>query len=233
MGRLSILSKIIDVIAPRTCAICDVRLSGDEDTICARCHQGLPLTDTFLDTQGNEMARLFWGQFTPERCIALFYYKSHAPASQLIYKLKYGYRPEIGRFIGKDVAKEAQAINFFEGIDLLVPIPLSKKRRRQRGYNQSEEIALGISDLTHIPLCTQAVERTSFAQSQTHQHRQGRIDNVEGVFRLIDANVIEGKHLLLIDDICTTGATLISCAKQLLLAKDVRVSILTIGFAKH
>ncbi len=233
MGRIGLLGKILDLIAPRTCAICNRRLKGDEETVCTECLFDLPLTDNFLNPADNEMAKLLWGKVTPERCMSLFYFHPHGLTSRIIYQLKYGNHPEIGQYFGRYIVRETEESGFFDGIDLLVPTPLSKKRKRQRGYNQCEQIAMGIQELTHIPICNQAVERVSFRQSQTQLHGRERMENVEHAFRLVDESAIAGKHILLIDDVFTTGATLAAIAQECLKAKEVKISILTIGFTKQ
>ena len=178
------------------------------------------------------MAKLFWGQMPVERAAAFFYYESHSKTANVIYKLKYKSHPEIGPVMGRKVAVEFQRDHFFDGIDGIVPVPLTKKRFRQRGYNQSEEIAKGINEITGIPIYTGIVKRTVFKGSQTRRRRWERQENVEYAFSLVDGEPIIGKHILLIDDVVTTGATIIACAKELCKAGGVRISILSLGLAK-
>ena len=136
------------------------------------------------------MAKLFWGQIPIERAAAFFYYESHSNTANIIYKLKYKSHPEIGPVMGRKVAVEFQRDHFFDGIDGIVPIPLAKKRFRQRGYNQSEEIAKGINEITGIPIYTGMVKRTVFKGSQT-------------------------------------------CAKELVKAGNVKISVLSLGLTKR
>jgi ComF family protein len=178
------------------------------------------------------MAKLFWGQIPVERATAFFYYEAHADAANIIYELKYKYHPEIGEEVGRMFAKEIKPSGFFDGIDGIVPVPLAKKRLRQRGYNQSEEIARGVAAISDLPIFDQAVRRLFFEGSQTSKGRWDRNENVENVFELVQADTIRGKHILLIDDVVTTGATIIACAKELSKAGGVRISILSLGLAK-
>jgi ComF family protein len=134
--------------------------------------------------------------------------------------------------MGRLMAKELQTSGFFDGIDGIVPIPLAKKRLRQRGYNQSLEIARGISEITSLPIYNKVVIRKVFEGSQTNKGRWERNENVEGVFELKDASAIQGKHLLIIDDVVTTGATVLACAKELCKAGNVKVSVISLGFSK-
>ena len=229
---ISFWRRLLDLIAPRLCVVCGQRLSVTEEVICSKCNFHLPRTGFHHNAYENEMARLFWAQIPIERAIAFFYYEPHAQTANIIYELKYKNRPEIGTIIGRMLAKEIQHSGFFEGIDGIVPVPLAKKRLHQRGYNQSEEIALGISEITSLPIIKNAVSRTIFEGSQTNKGRWARHENVEKVFELIDSEAVCGKHLLLVDDVVTTGATCIACAKALCQAGNVRISILSLGFAK-
>ena len=161
------------------------------------------------------MARLFWAQIPIERATAFFYYEPHAQTANIIYELKYKNRPDIGIIIGRMLAKEVQTAGFFDGTDGIIAVPLAKKRQQQRGYNQSEEIAQGVSEITGLPILKKVVRRTVFEGSQTNKGRWERHDNVEHVFELIDTKAVSGQHLLLIDDVVTTGATCLACAKAL------------------
>lgn len=229
--RLSILAKILDLIAPRQCVMCKNRLLGEEEILCTSCLLHLPRTTTWEKPYDNEMAKMFWKLIPIERCCTLFYYKGHSYASNLIYQLKYDHHPEIGVYLGKLLAQEGRGVGFFEGIDAIVPIPLTKKRYRERGYNQSERIAEGIRELTHLPVLNDVVKRKVFTESQTHKNRWERNENVRDTFELIAPELVANKHILIIDDVCTTGATIISCCQEMMKAGDVRFSVITVGYA--
>ena len=233
MKPISFWHRLLDLISPRLCVVCGHRLSVTEDTICTRCNFHLPRTGFHKDPYENEMARLFWGQIPVERATAFFYYEAHAETANILYELKYKHHPEIGETVGRMLAKEVQPSGFFDGIDGIVPVPLAKKRLRQRGYNQSLELARGVSQISGLPIFDKVVSRTAFGGSQTSKGRWERNENVEDVFRLTDEMAVRGRHLLLVDDVVTTGATIIACAKALLNAGDVKVSILALGFSKN
>jgi len=230
--RISFWTRLLDLISPRLCVICGHRLSVTEEVICSKCNLHLPRTFFQQDPYENVMAKLFWGQIPVERAAALFYFEAHAETANIIYELKYRNHPEIGEVMGRMMARELQSTGFFDGIDAIVPVPLAKKRQRQRGYNQSVEIARGVSAVTGLPIYNKVVRRTVFEGSQTNKGRWERNENVEKVFELADDDNIDGKHLLIIDDVVTTGATVIACAKELVRAGDVRVSVLALGLAK-
>ena len=247
--KLSILAKIIDLLFPRYCPICGNRLAGDEEAICMACNLHLPRTNTWENPYENEMAKMFWHQIPIEKACALFEYKGHSFSSNILYQLKYNQHPEIAYNMGQLLAQEGLRVNFFEGIDGIIPIPLAKNRLKERGYNQSEEIAKGIASLTHLPIHTDIIKRNSFTESQTHKNRWQRLTNVSEVFELYPETndsqrrthqktsspiSLTGKHFLIIDDVCTTGATITSCCQTIMKAtKDLKFSILSIGWAKN
>ena len=233
MKPISFWHRVLDLISPRLCVVCGQRLTVSEEVICSKCNFHLPRTGFQQDPYENEMAKLFWHQIPIERVTALFYYEAHSETANILYELKYGQRPDIGEDLGRIMAEEMKPTGFLDGIDILLPIPLSKKRYWQRGYNQSLEIARGISEITNLPIYNKVVRRNVFEGSQTNKGRWERNENVEKVFEMTDETAIHGKHLLIIDDVVTTGATVIACAKELCKAGNVKISVLSLGFAKN
>ena len=231
--HISFWSRLLDLISPRMCVVCGRRLSVTEEVICGTCNLHLPRTGFQQDPYENFMAKMFWGQIPVERVTALFYYEPHAETANILYELKYKNHPEIGEVMGRMMAKELQRSKFFDGIDAIIPIPLARKRERQRGYNQSHELAKGISEMTGLPIYNKVVSRTAFEGSQTSLGRWERNENVENVFELTNADAIRDKHLLIVDDVVTTGATIIACSKELCKAGGVRISVLSLGLAKR
>jgi ComF family protein len=229
---ISFWHRLLNLISPDACVVCGARLGIEEEVLCTSCNLHLPRT--FFAAQGtdNPMARRFWGRIPIERAAALFYYQAHAETANIIYELKYNNHPEIGETLGRMTARELQLNGFFDDIDAIVPVPLAKKRERQRGYNQSLMIARGVSQVTGLPIFNKVVRRNTFEGSQTQKGRWERNENVEHVFELTDGDSIRGRHLLLIDDVVTTGATVTACGRQLVQADGVRLSVLSLGFAK-
>lgn len=230
MPPFSFLTRLLDIIGPRRCAICGCRLAVSEQGICACCNRHLPRTGFHQSPEDNIMSRMLWGRIPVKRCAALYYHEGHSQAGRLVYNIKYHDAPELARLMGRMMAEEYDS--FFDGITCLLPVPLTRQRQRQRGYNQSVEIAKGIADVTHLPIERQALRRVSFQGSQTQKGKWERNENVEGAFELLDGSRVEGQHVLIIDDVMTTGATITACAQELLCAKDVTVSVLTLCFAK-
>jgi ComF family protein len=227
------LSRLFNMMAPRACTVCGCRLAEDEQVLCLDCNLHLPRTHFVDDAYENPMASCFWGLLPVERCAALFFYQAHSQVSDVIYALKYRHHPEYGELMGQFTAQEFLPKGFFDGVDLIIPVPLAARRQRQRGYNQSMEIARGVSLATGIPIEKKAVKRLNYKGSQTQKDRWQRTENVEGAFRLTDAGRISGRHVLLVDDVVTTGATVCSCGGELMKADDVKISVLSLGFTKR
>ena len=222
------ISDLIDFIFPRHCIVCGELLSSGEKDICVNCLIALPQID---EPQLKELEKTFWGIVQVERAAAYMYYIKGSPYNRLLHCLKYKNRPEVGVRMASIAAKELAANNFFDGIDAIVALPLSKKKLRKRGYNQCDYIAEGLSRVTGISSIKGCVERTRANETQTHKNRNERWKNVEGIFSVTKPEILRGKHILLIDDVLTTGATLSSCATALVEA-GCKVSIFTLAYSK-
>lgn len=207
-------------------------MSPGEEVLCVRCQADLPRVRT-VSFEENDIARIFWGLVPIEKGISFFHYTPHSPHSRILFELKYHNHPEVGKTMGRMMAEELKATNFFNGIDLIVPIPLSRKKERQRGYNQSDWIAWGISEATGIPTDTTSVVRTKSNLSQTTLDHRQRRENVRDIFAVRHPGNLEGRHILLVDDVITTGATMLSCAEAIARACRVRFSVLSLAWAGH
>lgn len=214
----------------RRCAVCGRRLNEGEDEVCAACLTGLPFT-RFHGRPGNPAERIFLGVLPVERASSLLRYHPLERSRFVLLRLKYFHAPSSGIALGRMMARDVLAEGFFHGIDAIVPVPLTAQRLRRRGYNQSEMLARGMADVTGLPVETQAVTRVVERPSQTTLHGPSRRENVEGVFRLTAPDRVAGRHLLLVDDVLTTGSTLLSLGRTLQAAGGVRLSILTLALA--
>ncbi len=229
---MSLLDDIKDFFFPRQCICCGKILASEEDGVCLDCLSGLPYTG-LLNSKGNEIERMFWGIFPIERAASLFYYSKGGSMAGVLHGMKYYKRKKLCRTMGRIMAVEMIDSGFFNGIDYVLPIPLHKERLKKRGYNQSEQLAVGISDITGIPLAAEAVIRTHNNATQTRKSGFERLSNVEGLFALTaNSACLEGKHVLVIDDVLTTGATISSCIDVLKDVKRIRISVVTLAWAK-
>jgi ComF family protein len=230
--KTSFWTKLFDLISPRQCVSCGQRLSAEQAVLCLSCRLHLPLTNFAAHATDNRMARMYWGQIAIERAAAYFYYEPKTVSGDIIYALKYYGRQDVAESMGRMVARDFIPSGFFDGIDVLVPVPLTRWRQWQRGYNQSLAIARGMSEVTGIPVEEKALVRTRFTDSQTHQSLEHRRDNVENAFLLRRPDAVRGLHVRLVDDVVTTGSTTVSCARELLKVEGVRISILSLGFTR-
>ncbi len=224
------ISDLIDIIYPRHCLVCGERLSAGEKDLCANCFYKLPKV---ARKEYEEIEKSFWGKIEIERAASYIHYHKGSPYNNILHSIKYKEHPEVGERIAHTAAKELQSIGFFSNIDAIVPLPLSKKKRKARGYNQCDYIARGISRATGIPVIKDAVVRSVSNETQTHKNRNERWENVKGIFTLVQAPMLEGRHILLIDDILTTGATLANCAKAIQDGCRCRISIFTLGYTNN
>ena len=229
---ISAFTRLLDLISPRQCASCGGRLTTTEQVICANCLLHLPRTNHAAQPYDNELAKRFWKLLPIEKAAAYFYYHSESDTSKMIYRFKYSSDPVIARHLGMLAAKEMQASGFFDGIDVMVPVPLTIRRRLLRGYNQSIEIAKGIRDVTNLPITKSVICRNVFKGSQTLLRGFERLNNVKDAFELTNGKSIEGKHVLIVDDVATTGATICACGEELAKANNIRISVMTLGFTK-
>lgn len=224
------VQRLNNLFFPRLCEVCESALVEGEDVLCTACNIDLPRTGFHLQAD-NRMERLFWGQCELERSTAWFFYHKGSPFLRPIHRFKYNGRKDVAFQLGRLCATELMADDFFAGIDLLIPIPLHPSRQRKRGYNQSMYIAQGVSQATGIPLSTDVLVRIRDGESQTEKPAYERRSDMQGSFALKQATPIVGKHLLLIDDVLTTGATAMACIQTLKETEGVRISVLTLCLA--
>jgi len=218
---------------PRYCAVCGERLGDGENALCLKCNLDLPRTQLHL-LPDNRVEKLFFGKIPIERGTGFYYYQSGNDFEKIVRKIKYHGRKDLAIAMGQMMAMELISSGFFDGVDMLVPIPLHVSRLRERGYNQSECLAEGVSMVTGIEVRTDVVLRVKSTETQTRKSAQQRYENMQGVFiRNVPTQVLQGKHVMLIDDVLTTSATLTSCADALKGAEGVRFSVLSLALAVH
>ena len=225
------ISDLKELLFPRYCKVCGQRLMQSEQHLCLGCLLDIPRTH-YEQNPNNLLIQHFMEWPEVVRATAYFYYYKEGKYSSLIHHLKYHDHPEVGTYLGRLAANELQASEFFDGIDLIIPVPLSKKKFRKRGYNQCDYIARGISEITGITLCTNCIERVVDTDTQTRKSRRERWKNTEGIFRITNPEVLKGKHILIVDDVATTGSTLHACISTLLTIPDVHVYVFALTVAK-
>ena len=228
--KFNIINSIIGLLYPSVCAACGSTLFDWETLVCTRCRNLLPKTGYELN-EDNPLARLFYGKVQLKAVTACFFFSKEGKVQHLIHELKYKNNPDAGIFLGQELGKTIREAPLFRGLDYLIPVPLHPKRERQRGYNQSMMIAQGISEVTGITIGKDILVRSINTATQTHKNKEERWQNVKDIFDLKHAELLEGKYVLLIDDVLTTGATLEACASKLSSIPGITISCATAACA--
>lgn len=226
-----LVNHALDFIYPPLCVVCQERLMNQEEHICLQCVFDLPYIYT-QSARRKEIEEKLTGSFLFEKVYPLCDFDNTASIRQVVHAIKYNGNKKLANFMGSLCAK--LMLNELQNaqIDYLIPIPLHPKRLRSRGFNQAEEIAKGVSATTNIPVNTESFRRAVNNVSQTKLSKEKRQKNVANIFQLTDLVDLENKHILLIDDIITTGATLSSLISTLPKEKNIKISILALGAAR-
>lgn len=227
---LNIIHNIIGLFYPQVCAACGNLLLKDEETVCMTCRYILPKTNYEMNSE-NPLAQRFYGLVPFKAVTAEYFFSKTGKVQALVHELKYKGNRDAGLFLGRELGKSLGESPLFQDIDCIIPIPLHPKKEQRRGYNQSYVIALGIKEYLNKPIINDCLCRKVFTETQTHKSREERMKNVSGVFDLKNKNLLAGKHVLLIDDVLTTGSTLISAGKALLTIPDIKISAATAACA--
>ena len=220
------LDAIIGLFYPSVCAACGCSLYRWEKIVCTRCKAFLPQTGYALN-EDNPLARMFYGKVRLKAVTACFFFSKEGKVQHLIHELKYKGNTDAGIFLGLELGKSIKEAPLFQGVDFLIPVPLHPKREKERGYNQSLMIARGISEVTGIPIGDKFLARSVNTATQTHKSKEERWKNVKDIFEVRHPERLEGKYVLLIDDVLTTGATLEACALKLSVIPGITISCAT------
>jgi ComF family protein len=220
----------ISLLFPRLCYACGNHLLRNENLICTECYVVIPRTNYHCEEK-NPVAQLFWGRCMIEKAAAFSYYNKGSRIRNLIHNLKYKGIKELGYELGRIYGLSLEESGFTKDIDLIIPVPLHPSKERVRGFNQSETISKGIADAAQLPVDLKSLVRKKLSPTQTNRSRYERWTNVEGIFQVNDNQLIKGKHILLVDDVITTGSTIESCANELLKIDGVKVSVVALAFA--
>ena len=228
---MDVLRDIFHLFYPKTCVCCDEQLVKNEVGICLKCRFELPVTN-FTNEINNKVEKTFYGRFSLEFATALLFYRTKGISQQLIYKLKYKGQQDIGNLLGKWIGTELLNCNRLKPVDYIVPVPLHPKKFKARGYNQLTTFGTSISEILEVPYIDNVLIKKSVTETQTLMQRFDRWKNVQEIFHLNDVDIFKNKHVLLIDDVITTGATLEACALKLSEAKHIKISIAAIAYTE-
>lgn len=215
---------------PNLCLACAERQPPRKALICSSCRLKLPRTDQHEYLE-NAFTGRFWGRAPIYSAAAMFHFVKGGRTQQLLHQLKYGGKPEIGVLLGEWYGRELRDAPGFHSVQAIVPVPLHPRKERMRGYNQSDAFARGLARTMQAPWYKNGLRRRIFTETQTKKGRLERFGNVEEVFEVGEPEKLSGKHILLVDDVITTGATLEACTHVLFTLPDVKVSLATIAMA--
>lgn len=220
---------LVHLLFPSICVGCEVSLFSHEELLCTECLYHLPFTDFHLDMD-NATARQLWGKLDVQFAISMLYLSKSSRVEKILYNLKYGSQPEVGYYLGKMYARKLSQVPDMEQVDLILPVPLHRSKLRKRGYNQSSYLAKGLAEGLEKEWSDTLLLRSKATVSQTKKNRSDRYDNVENIFYIRDQGMVKDKHILIVDDVLTTGAT-ISSLGNVLIDAGAKVSVATIARA--
>lgn len=225
------MTAAADVVMPRLCAVCGQPLDADERWLCRKCLADLPRT-RYEDVDFNTMEQLFAGKVPIERATAYFFYEKGSPYASILHDVKYRSMPSMGRWLAARAVQDMAASGFFDGVDTVTAVPLHRSKLAQRGYNQSEYLARGIARALNAPY-VEALKAVRPHATQTHKGALERWQNIQGNYALKNnAHQLDGRHILLVDDVVTTGSTLTVCAALLETIPQVKISVFTLAAAR-
>lgn len=224
------IKPVFQLLYPNLCDSCGVELVLNEHMVCIACWNDLPKTHFYLDSK-NLLAQKFWGRVPLQHAISTYYFNKSSKVQELMHSLKYRGNTELGILLGNKMGESLLKSSWIQEIDMLVPVPLSEKKQSQRGYNQSAFLCQGISEITNLPVSQTSLVRIKNTKTQTKMNTAERFENVSNAFHVKELSHLENKHILLVDDVVTTGATLEVCADALLKVPNVKLSIITLAYA--
>ncbi len=222
---------MLELLYPRSCIVCKKRLLSQEQFICFSCWNDLPLIP-IKENRIIKLEQIFWGRVEIDRVVALFSYKSGSPYQNIIRAIKYGEQKKLGVEMGRRLAQHIKEHHLLSDIDMIIPIPLHQKKFKKRGFNQSERIAMGVSQIIDIEVCIDVLKRIKHTSTQTKKSKYERWNNVKDAFNIVDAEKLINKHILIIDDVLTTGSTIEACVREILKIDGTKVSVATLGAAE-
>ena len=225
------LADFTALLFPQLCPACGESLMAGEHIICTDCRFNLPFTNFHLQPD-NIVARQFWGKVNLEAAYALYYFAKGGKVQNLMHHFKYKGMQQIGVLLGNIAGAQLVKNDIFKTVDVIIPVPLHKKRLKQRGYNQSTCFADGLAQKLNAVVDESSLIRPRATETQTHKSRFSRFENMQEVFAVINPEKLINKHVLLVDDVITTGSTLEACAVQLLKIEGLKLSIATIAYAE-
>lgn len=229
---MQFVSNVLRIFYPNLCAVCHKQTLKDETVLCTICRYNLPLIKV-NNYSNNEITTVFYGRIPVKKAVAFLYFNKNNSTQKLIHQLKYKGVQEIGALLGNWFGNQLKKQKVFTDVDYIIPVPLHPKKEKVRGYNQVTAFGQNLGKTLNISYLNGVLQRVSSAKTQTLKERFERFTNLNTKFLLTDTKVLENKHILLIDDVITTGATLEACCNELLKTKNISISIATIAYTEQ
>ena len=229
MNFPSPLNELLHLFFPHVCTGCGSDVLDKDHQLCLRCIYNLPVT-RFFSQPGNPVENKFIGRLPIKNAAAGYFFTKNSLLERLIYALKYRGNKDIGFYMGQLVGRMIHENPHYDDVDVLLPLPLNIKRQKKRGYNQSTAICDGIASVINKPVIENAVIRKVYTQTQTRKGRISRWENMDGVFAVSNPAPIENKHVLLVDDVVTTGASLEACGSEMIRVNGITLSMATLAY---
>ena len=228
---VNILNDIENLFFPDLCLGCNILLLSNESVICTSCRHQIPLTN-FHTIKANPIEKIFYGRFPVKAATSFLFFEKETLVQKLIHKLKYQKQQHIGTFLGEWMGDILAEDNNYQNIDYVVPVPLHPKKIKKRGYNQVTHFARELAKKLNASYNDAILERTQHSATQTLKNRIIRSEEITSVFTINNTLLFQNKHVLLVDDIVTTGATLEACAHEILKTKNVSLSVATMAYTQ-
>jgi len=230
--RPGLIRMLLDFVFPHYCKVCGHRLDPSENELCITCFLNMPRLEYNKDVI-NPTEKMLLTEKSLVRAVSLMQYSKESDYRNILFHLKYWHHPKVGSWLARIAAMELKEKGFFEGVDCLVPLPLTLRKEIRRGYNQCTFIAKGIRQVTGLPIISSVVKREAEHSKQAGLGKYQRWKNAQDLFKVTDPSLLAGKHVLIIDDVITTGATLCSLIDVMELSiPDLRVSVFTLAIAE-
>ncbi|WP_347923730.1 ComF family protein [Pontimicrobium sp. SW4] len=221
---------MLNLFFPKVCYACNNLLADNEAYVCTECRHNLPVTNYHFNDD-NSVKKVLYGRVELENATALLHFHKKGMVQHLLHGLKYRGYEDIGAFLGKWLGEELKNIEAYKKVDAVIPVPLHKKKLRKRGYNQVEKFGKEIAQALDVPYIETVLKKTTSTKTQVFKERIARWNNNNEVFSCLNLDTIATKHILLVDDVITTGATVEACTNELLKANNVKISVATMAIA--
>jgi ComF family protein len=220
---------MLHLFFPHTCAGCGTDVIDHDQLLCLHCLNDLPATN-FFNQPNNPVEQVFYGRIPVANAAAGYFFTKDSLLQNLIVQLKYRGNKQIGFYLGQLLGNFLIKSDRFRDVTALVPLPLNPRREKNRGYNQATMLCNGISSVWKKPVIEKAVVRRVYTETQTHKGRISRWENMDGIFEVVNPSALESKHILLVDDVVTTGATLEACGSEILKVPGTTLSVATLAY---